>query len=190
MIKIILCDKDLLKAIEEKRIELRPFSKQQLGPSGIDIRIGYNIRSYKDTKIDKLNPFEEYNEEELTQLIEPEDGRFIIYPEDLVLIPSMEWISMPNDIVARVVARHSFNRLGLVVVGNAGTIEPGFKGFLTIAIKNVGRTPVILYPEMPICKLMFEDMSSSVKIPYGMLEKSKYQEQKGPTTSKLHLEKG
>tara|TARA_Y100000034_G_scaffold40026_2_gene49317 strand:- start:10582 stop:11145 length:564 start_codon:yes stop_codon:yes gene_type:complete len=187
---MILCDKDLRKAIEEKKIELRPFSKEQIGPSGIDVRIGYNIRRFKDVKVDKLNPLEEYTEDEVTELAEPEDGRFIIYPEDMILIPSLEWINMPNDLVARVVARHSFNRLGLVVVGNAGTIEPGFKGFLTIAVKNVGKTPVILYPEMAICKLMFENMSSCAKIPYGMLEKSKYQEQEGPTMSKLHLEKG
>ncbi len=190
MIKIILCDKDLRKAIEEKKIELRPFDQDQIGPSGIDIRIGYNIRKFKDTKQDKLNPFEDYFEDELTELAEPEDGRFIIYPEDMILIPSLEWIGVPNDMVARVVARHSFNRMGLVVVGNAGTVEPGFKGFLTIAIKNVGKTPIILYPEMPICKLMFENMSSCVKIPYGMLEKSRYQEQKGPTESRLHMEKG
>ena len=63
MIKIILCDKDLRKAIEEKKIELRPFDQDQIGPSGIDIRIGYNIRKFKDTKQDKLNPFEDYFED-------------------------------------------------------------------------------------------------------------------------------
>ena len=121
--------------------------------------------------------------------MEPTDGRFVIYPEDLVLLTSLEWISLPNNLVARVIARHSFNRLGLVVVGNAGTVEPGFKGFLTIAVKNVGKMPVIIYPEMSICKLMFEDMTSNVDKSYDLVDGSKYQDQKGPVTSKFHVEK-
>ena len=153
---------------------------------GLGLRLGHQIRIFKEVNLD-LNPFEDH--EIHTQLVRPENGKFIIKPGEFVLCSSLEYVSLPEDLAARLLSRNSLNRLGIILVGTAGMIEPGFEGNLTFAIGNVSRTPVILYPEMHFCKLVFETLTSSAEVPYYKQKGSKYNKQKGPVASRLHLER-
>ena len=189
MIKIILSDRDIKQKLKESSLEIKPLDEGNIGPSGVDLKLGYQIRVYKDMHLNVLNPFEDYNIDEITELIEPTNGKFRIKPGDLILVTCLEWLSIPRNLVARIISRSSLSRLGIVILGTSGTVEPGFKGFLTIAIENVGRTPVILYPEMSFCQLVLETLSSSAEVSYEERRSSKYHEQKGPIPSRMFLEK-
>lgn len=71
----------------------------------------------------------------------------------------------------------------------AGYIDPGFRGNLTLELSNVGKMPIALYPGMRICQLSFEILSSKVEVPYGHPSRdSKYQDQRGPISSRIHLD--
>lgn len=79
---------------------------------------------------------------------------------------------------------------GVFLSNTAGYIDPGFKGNLTLELSNVGKMPIALYPGMRICQLSFEFLSSKVKLPYGHPSRnSKYQGQRGPTSSRIHLDR-
>lgn len=190
---MILSDKDLKICLSEGRVRISPYNAELIGPSGIDIRLGDQIRVFKDlSEIYETNPvINPFNDtgEAITELIEPRNGRFIIQPGELILANSLERIELPDDLVARLIPRNSFNRIGLFLLSSSGTIEPGFKGHLTLAIENIGKIPIILYPGMSFCKLAFEAMSSCAEIPYGKRNKPKYQEQSKPGENRLYLEK-
>jgi len=185
---MILSDKDIEKLLSEKKIVVNPLDTNLVGPSGLDLRMGYHIRVFKDIDKEYLNPFDPESEN-ATELAEPEEGRFILYPDQLILATTLERIEMPEDLVGRLESRSSLTRLGLVILGTSGSVEPGFKGALTIPIMNIGKLPVVLYPEMCFCKLAFETMTTHAVKPYHARKTSKYHEQEGPVASRLHMEK-
>lgn len=153
-------------------IKITPMDFDLIGPSGIDLRLGYQLKIFKDMEIDVLNSMADSGEG-LTQIIDPKNGKFIIPPDELILATTMEKVELPEDIAARLIPRSSLSQLGIFLLSGSGTIEPGFKGNLTLALINSGKVPVILYPGMPFCKLVFECMSSSAETPYFKKKKTK-----------------
>ena len=78
----------------------------------------------------------------------------------------------------------SIGRLGLFIQ-NAGWVDPGFKGTLTLEIFNANRNvPIVLYPGMPIGQIIFQYLKEPVIHGYD----GKYQNQQGTTESRIHWE--
>ena len=116
------------------------------------------------------------------------DTPFIVHPGDFVLGVTAEKITLPDNIVARVEGRSSLGRLGIVVHSTAGFVDAGFSGTITLEISNLNTVPVALYPDMRVCQLAFETMTSPADIPYGAKSCSKYQNQVLPEESKVGLD--
>ena len=62
--------------------------------------------------------------------------------------------------MAYVVGRSSWGRLGLIVATAIG-VHPGFAGPLTLELRNLGETPLRLYPGQPIAQLFFHPVQTS-----------------------------
>ncbi|MFH1683145.1 MAG: dCTP deaminase [Candidatus Woesearchaeota archaeon] len=184
---MILSDKDIKVAVHQGRIKITPFDEQLVDSSGLGIRINSQFRIFKKIAHDWLDPFEDQDIH--TELIEKKEEGFLLQPGEFVLASSKEYLAMPNDLAARLIPRNSLSRLGIILVGSAGIVEPGFEGNLTFTIGNISKIPVLLRENMHFCKLVFEPLSSSAEIPYHLQRGSKYNLQKGPVASRLHLEK-
>jgi len=122
----------------------------------------------------------------LTELIEiPADGVFMLHPGEFVLGSTLERVTLPDDLVARLEGKSSLGRLGLLIHSTAGFIDPGFDGHVTLELSNVANLPITIYPGMKIGQLSFVQMSEPAETPYGSgALGSKYQGQRGPTPSK------
>jgi deoxycytidine triphosphate deaminase len=82
----------------------------------------------------------------------------------------------------------SLGRLGLLTHSTAGWIDPGFSGHVTLELSNVATLPIKLWPGMKIGQLCLFRTSSPAEHPYGSaLYGSRYQDQRGPTPSRSHL---
>src|SRR5207244_4030322 len=111
----------------------------------------------------------------------------ILHPGELVLGQTLEWVELPDDLVARLEGKSSLGRLGLLIHSTAGYVDPGWKGNLTLELSNVANLPIALYYGMRIGQISFFRMSSAVERPYGSAGLgSKYQGQKEPTASAFH----
>jgi dCTP deaminase len=65
-------------------------------------------------------------------------------------------------------------------------IDPGYEGQITLELSNLGEAPVALRPkEMRVSQLVFTELSSPARRPYGEERGSKYQDQAGPTASRI-----
>lgn len=185
---MILSDRDILQKMEENAIQIASPQldwKSQVHASSMDLRLGYFFRVYKQESIGILDP-KTMGAEDLTVLFERDANTpFIVHPGDFVLGVTLEKITLPHDIVARVEGRSSLGRLGIVVHSTAGFIDAGFSGTITLEISNMNTIPVALYPEMRVCQLAFEQMSSAALIPYGEKSCSKYQNQVLPEASRV-----
>ena len=76
----------------------------------------------------------------------PEGESFVIHPGEFCLGRTLEWVELPDDIVARIEGKSSLGRLGLIVHATAGFCDPGWKGTLTLELNNLTRVPIKLYP--------------------------------------------
>jgi len=94
-------------------------------------------------------------------------GGFALEPGRFVLSNTLERINLPiisgeTCYSARVEGRSSYARIGLLIHFTAPTIHAGFKGTITLELMNFGKNPIILYPEINICQLIFEKVTGEI----------------------------
>lgn len=112
------------------------------------------------------------------------DGEvFKLHPGQFALATTMERISLPTTVAAFVQGRSSIGRAGLTVQ-NAGFIDPGFRGHITLELKNETRNTIIIRPGYPVAQIVFED-ARGVTRPYS----GKYNGQTDARGSMMYLDK-
>jgi deoxycytidine triphosphate deaminase len=92
-----------------------------------------------------------------------------------------EYIGITSSLAGRVDGKSSWARKGLLV-HTAGFIDPGFRGQITLELKNLGHKPIMLRRLNPICQVSFDWLDAPARRPYGHPGlKSHYQGQTGIT---------
>ncbi|MFQ6105529.1 MAG: dCTP deaminase [Candidatus Hydrothermarchaeaceae archaeon] len=189
---MILSDRDIRKHLEEGRIVITPLRdpELQIQPSSVDLKLGRSFKIFRQTKKAYIDPVKDKVDDYTQDIILKKNENFILHPGEFVLGSTEERVELPDDMVARVEGRSSLGRLALLVHATAGYVDPGFRGNITLELSNVGKMPIALYPGMRICQISFETISSRAELPYGHPSRnSKYQEQHGPMSSRIYLDK-
>jgi dCTP deaminase len=191
----ILSDKDIKRIIEEENavyVEDGPEVDKdlQVGPSSIDLRLGYEFGLLRTRKVQALDTKKMDNYSELQENMQatPEEG-IVVHPGEFVLGTTLETVNIPNDLVARIEGRSSYARMGLIPHAAGGFVDAGFEGQITLEIQNLGNVPITIYPEDRICQMAIETMTTEAENPYGEKKDSKYMNQKGATEARLDREK-
>jgi dCTP deaminase len=187
---VVLSDRTIRAEIAAERILIEPFDPGLVQPSSIDVRVDRRFRVFHNARypyIDVRQPMED-----LTELVEVSgDQPFILHPGEFVLGQTLERVTLPDDLVARLEGKSSLGRLGLLIHSTAGFVDSGFSGNLTLELSNVANLPITIYYGMPIGQLSFMRMDGPVEHPYGSRETSnKYQDQTEPTPSRFYLNFG
>ncbi len=182
----VLSDRDIRAAMQAGRVRLDPYDPTCLQPSSVDLHLDREFRVFRNNRypyIDVRQP-----QPDLTEIVAIEDEEpFILHPGEFVLGQTLEWVELPDDLVARLEGKSSLGRLGLLIHSTAGYVDPGWKGNLTLELSNVANLPIALYCGMKIGQISFFKMSSPVERPYGSKELgSKYQGQSQPTASEYY----
>lgn len=181
---MILSDRTIREELDAGRIVIDPIGTNAVQPSSVDLRIDRWFRVFRNHTlglIDVKQPMED-----LTELVEiPEDGVFILHPGEFVLGTTLERVTLPVDLVARLEGKSSLGRLGLLIHSTAGFVDAGWDGQLTLELSNVANLPITLYPGMKIGQISFIRMTTPADNPYGSSAVgSKYQGQQGPRPSR------
>jgi dCTP deaminase len=182
---VLLSDKDIRAEIDGGRVVLDPYDPGLIQPSSIDVRLDKYFRLFDNHKYPYIDPAQE--QPELTRLVEvsEEEEGFVLHPGEFVLGSTLETVTLPDDLAARVEGKSSLGRLGLMTHATAGFVDPGFSGHVTLEFSNVATLPIMLYPGMKIGQLAFFRLSSPAEHPYGSGPYgSHYQGQRGPTASR------
>ena len=80
---------------------------------------------------------------------------------------TLERVTLPDDLVARLEGKSSLGRLGLLIHSTAGFIDPGWDGHVTLELSNVANLPITIYYGMKIGQLSFVQMTEPADTPYG-----------------------
>jgi dCTP deaminase len=183
---MLMSDRDIRASIEAGQIGLEPLEMGLLQPSSIDVRLDRFFRLFDNHKYAFIDPAEQ--QDELTRLIEVDPKEpFILHPGEFVLGSTYEFVTLPDDVAARLEGKSSLGRLGLLTHSTAGFVDPGFKGHVTLELSNVATLPIKLWPGMKIGQLCFFKLTSPSEHPYGSEKySSRYQGQRGPTASRSY----
>jgi dCTP deaminase len=184
---VVLSDTTIRAEIDAGRIVIDPYDESLVQPSSVDVRVDNRFRVFNNSRypyIDVRQPMEDLTEPVEIQGEEP----FILHPGEFVLGQTLERVTLPNDLVARLEGKSSLGRLGLLIHSTAGFVDSGFSGNLTLELSNVANLPITIYQGMPIGQMSFMRMDAPVERPYGSEETgSKYQGQAEPTPSRFYL---
>jgi dCTP deaminase len=184
---VLLSDRDIRTEISTGRVGLDPWDASMVQPSSVDVRLDRYFRLFDNHKYPFIDPAED--QPDLTHLIEvAPDEPFVLHPGEFVLGSTYEFVSLPDNIAARLEGKSSLGRLGLLTHSTAGFVDPGFNGHVTLELANVSNLPIKLWPGMKVGQLCFFQLSSPSETPYGSAKYlNRYQGQRGPTASRSFM---
>ena len=172
---MILSDRDLKYYLEKEWIKIVPYSEEIVRENGVDLRIGSQFAKLKKTQ----KVFEVGEKiEDFYEIIN--SNEIIIYPHEHLLMTTMEYIELPNDIMAFVNLRSTYARLGISIPSTI--VDAGFKGELTIEVIG-SEFPVKLRSSERFLHLIFARTLTPVENPYH----GKYQYQYNVTLPKFEI---
>ncbi len=146
----------------------------QIQPASVDLRLGNGFIYWKVV----ADP--EDSRRPIRRKREVEAERFSLKMGQFILATTLEYVEIPNWLCGKIDGKSTLGRQGITAHITAGLIDPGFKGMITLEIKNLGYETVILEHGMKICQLELHRLSSPALRPYGHPGlKSKYQFQVG-----------
>ena len=181
---MVLSDRSIREALAAGRIVIDPLNEADIQPSSVDLRIDNAFRVFRNHTRGIIDVKEDQND--LTELVEVgPDEPFILHPGEFALGATLERVTIPNDLVARLEGKSSLGRLGLLIHSTAGFVDAGWDGYLTLELSNIANLPITLYPGMKIGQISFFQMTTEADNPYGSgILGSKYRGQRGPTPSR------
>lgn len=175
---MILSDKTIMKMLEKKTLSISPLEECQIQPASVDIRLGNTFGIVEDLPTGIITLEDEIKYKTI------ETDRYVLLPGQFVLATTMEYISLPDNLTAFVEGRSSLGRMGLFIQ-NAGWVDPGFRGEITLELFNANRCAIELKAGRRVGQLVFAEMDEAALNPY----KGKYQGQTGATGSRVFMDK-
>ena len=174
---MILSDVTLKSMLNSGELVVDPLTEEQIQPASIDVRLSDHFLKVDENRLEVIRLDKEVSYEEITQ------SEIVIPPNSFLLATTREYICLPNDVTAFVEGRSSIGRIGLFIQ-NAGWVDPGFEGMITLELYNANRLPIRLQAGRRICQLVFARMDQTTPNPY----RGKYQGQRNATGSRIALD--
>lgn len=174
---MIYSDKTIQEKLKLGDIIIYPITKESVQPASVDVRLSNHFLEpvYSGSVVDLDKPIN-YNE-----FIADSHNGFVIRPHNFVLASTMEYINLPTNITAWIEGRSSIGRIGLFIQ-NAGWIDPGFEGTITLELFNASNSSIRLIPGTRVGQIIFAELDNKCDNPY----KGKYQGQQLTTGSKIY----
>jgi len=173
---MILSDKTIKELLASGELGIEPLEDIQIQPASVDVRLGTSFSVVKSGyNIIKMDTPIEYHA--ITA------DTFLLLPKQFVLATTMEYFRLPDNITAFVEGRSSIGRMGLFIE-NAGWVDPGFEGEITLELYNASDCAIELHAGRRIGQLVFAAMDCKAEKPY----RGKYQGQRNATGSRIQLD--
>lgn len=160
--------------IKEGSLIVEPLAEDSIQPASIDCRLDSHFLVVEDRNMHIIDLNSEILYREL------EGDTITIPPHSFLLATTIERVKLPDDLTAFVEGRSSIGRMGLFIQ-NAGWVDPGFEGQITLELYNANSLPIRLEAGRRICQLVFCKMDQQALTPY----QGKYQGQRRATGSKV-----
>ncbi len=157
---MILGREKILEFVKEKNL-IENFSLDCLGGSGYDLRVNRVYRLKSGSHLDKKRP----------EIEEIGFDEFVIRPKEYILIETIEKINMPCNLVGMILPRSTLFRCGCFLT--TALIDPGFRGSLTIGMKNLSEFDFRFDKSARIAQIVFEIVEGKTRLYKGRYQGGK-----------------
>jgi dCTP deaminase len=140
-------------------------SQAKAGQAAVDVRLGFDFCLVTASRFGSISEFDGEKQGASFETLYrrefvPLGNSITIHPHQFFLAQTLEYLRLPPDLMAYVVGRSTWGRLGLIVATAVG-IHPGFAGSLTLELRNLGENPLTLFPGQAIAQLFFHTVENS-----------------------------
>lgn len=156
-------------------------AESQLGPSSVDLRMGTVVlvaRAGGQSHVEPAAYLREMEEPGSHASIRSKKQKherydvpfresFLLHPGTLALVPTLEWVKLPDNLQGVVTARSSWAREGLNIA-TATIVNPGYMGIVTLELANFGEIPIRLYPGLRLAQIAFYNLNSGSHSTHSM----------------------
>jgi len=174
---MILSDKTISSMLKDKSLVISSLEEGQIQPASVDIRLGRTFCIVEDRSDGIIDLDNEIDYRTI------ETDKYLLLPGQFVLATTMEYFKLGDDMTAFVEGRSSLGRMGLFIQ-NAGWVDPGFEGEITLELFNANRCAIELTAGRRIGQLVFAQLDQPALNPY----RGKYQGQRGATGSRVFMD--
>ena len=176
----ILVDSQLRVAIEMGTILVDPYDPLLIQPNSLDVRLGNTECRYIAPGYNcVINPADE-----APRSVSRQVDKVVIKPGEFILVETMEYFKLPSTIYGEIMGKSSTGRLG-IDVENAGLIDSGFEGTLTLELYNKTKSHTYtLSPGFPIAQIVFYPCDE-VEMSYSQRKTARYLGQRGATPYRI-----
>lgn len=146
---------------------LEPSEQLRDDQASVDIRLGFEFALFSPSGYSSIDEFADssmfagangfgglYKKRYV-----PFGKSVVIHPHQFMLAATLEYLRLPKGLAAYVNGRSTWGRLGLIIATAVG-VQPGFAGTLTLELRNLGETPLNLYPGQVIAQLFFHTVEA------------------------------
>lgn len=162
---------------------IHPFDESKVQPASYDLSLSAHILIPKPEYFGAKIDLRASKPSDYARKFEMKD-EYIMKPHDCILASTNEFITCPDDAIARVEGKSSIGRLFLIIHTSSGFVDPGFSGQITLEIVNHSPWNIVLWKSMSIAQINFIHMDEDCARPYGSQGLgSHYQGQSGPVAS-------
>ncbi len=157
---MILSDASLRRLLDTRELVVDPLAPNGLQPGSIDCRLGNHFLLVDDLQTTVLKMDEEIIYREV------HSDHVVLPPKTFLLATTLETIKLPPSLSAFVEGRSSIGRMGLFIQ-NAGWVDAGFEGKITLELYNANSLPIELTAGRRICQLVFCQMDQPAQARYS-----------------------
>lgn len=175
---MIISDKTIKAMLKDGSLVVEPLTDQSIQGASIDCTLGTEYLAIEEQNTACLTFGKEIEYRKIV------GDRVIIPGKSFLLATTQEYIKIPNNVSAFVEGRSSIGRMGLFIQ-NAGWVDPGFEGRITLELFNANSLPIELEAGRRVCQLVFCEMDHAADMPYN----GKYQGQDVPVGSRVFRDK-
>ena len=150
----MMLGRDEIRKRVEKDGLLEQFSIDCLEGAGYDLRLN---RAYRLS----LGGFIGVRDRKTPDIEEMNFTTLSLSPGEYVLVETLEKVNMPSDLSARILPRSSIFRCGCSLLN--ALVDPGFRGTLTLGLKNESQQEFRIERNAKIAQIMFEEVKGKTK---------------------------
>lgn len=163
------------------------FDEAQIGEVSVDLRLGpdFLVSLLTRRPAIEISPEVPRSVDSYFRTTRRDLGdKFVLYPGQVVLATTLEYVGLPGDLYADILSRSSYTRLGLLL---STMIQPGYRGCFSLEMFNQGNNPIELVVGSRIVQARFFKLDNSSPYQQGKANR-KYLGNVRPTVSGAQLD--
>lgn len=133
----------------------------QVGEVSVDLRVGpdFLVSLLTRKPAIEITPADRRDISSYFRMTRRDLGnKFVLYPSQIVLATSLEYVGLPADLYADIITRSSYSRLGVHL---STMIQPGFRGCIPLELVNHGNNPIEIVVGSRLVQMRLFSLSST-----------------------------